>query len=372
MEFCNLKAQYQLLKNQIDTAVAKTLEQAQFIQGEDVKILEKKCADFVGRKHAIAVASGTDALLVALLALGIGPNDAVMTTPFSFIAAAEMIQFLQAKPLFCDIDEKTYNIDPIQVERWMKHAKPKSQMKGIVAVDLFGQCADYEALQKIAKENDLFLIEDAAQSFGAEQNGKKACSFGDLAITSFFPSKPLGCYGDGGMIFTDSDSLAEKCRMFRNHGQKVKYEHPIIGLNSRLDTLQAAILLAKFDHFTQFEIAQRQKIADQYTKALQNLKLDITLPYIEKSNQSIWAQYSIQIPNRDKFKSYFAEKGIPTAIHYPMPLHLQEAFSSLGYQEGDFPISEKVAKQILSLPMSAYVTDGEIEKVVQAIKDFYS
>lgn len=352
--------------------MASVVQHAQFIHGPEVGLIEKKCAEFVGRKHAIAVGSGTDALFLAYLALNVKRGDHVLTTAFSFVAAAEMLAFIGAHPVFCDIDPVTFNIDVDAVRSTLASCRSKNRtLRGIVAVDLFGQCADYTALTDLASQNDLFLIEDAAQSFGAMQKGQRAGAFGDVAITSFFPTKPLGCYGDGGMIFTDSDAVEQKCRQLRHHGQSKKYEHDCVGINSRLDTLQAAVLLAKFGHFTNHEIQMRQQVAQKYTEALQNFSDFVQWPAVHPNNTSVWAQYSIRVPRRDELVEFMARRGVPTAIHYHRILPDQSVFKSLGGGSMDFPVARKTADSILSLPMSPYVTDGEIELVAKAIGDFF-
>lgn len=352
--------------------MASVVQHAQFIHGPEVAEIEKKCAEFVGRKHAIAVGSGTDALLLAYLALNVKQGDHVLTTAFSFVAAAEMLAFIGAHPVFCDIDPVTFNIDVDAVRSTLASYRSKNiALRGIVAVDLFGQCADYTALTDLTSQNDFFLIEDAAQSFGAMQKGQRAGAFGDVAITSFFPTKPLGCYGDGGMIFTDSDAIEQKCRQLRHHGQSKKYVHDGVGFNSRLDTLQAAVLLAKFEHFIQREIQMRQNVAQKYTDALKDLSAIVQLPAVRPDNTSVWAQYSIRVPRRDDLVEFMTRRDVPTAIHYHRTLPDQLVFKGASGGSMDFPVSRKTADSILSLPMSPYVTDAEIELVAKAIGDFF-
>ena len=376
IEFCDLKRQYGFLKEKIDGRIANVLEHGRFINGPEVEELEKRCSEYVGTDYAVGVGSGTTALLISLVCFGVGKGDYVITTPFTFISTAEVISFLGAVPVFVDIDEKTYNIDAEKIKEFLDNPIdkrtgqeiPHEKIKGIIAVDLFGQCADYEELEKICEENNLFLIEDGAQSFGAEQGGKKACCFGDISTTSFFPSKPLGGYGDGGMIFTNNKEIAEKAKAIRNHGQEKKYCHKLVGMNSRLDSIQAAVLLAKLD-FIKEEIEKRNWVAEKYFEKLKDIK-GIRVPFIKEKNKSAFAQFSIQVEERDKLKDFLGECEIPNAIHYPIPLHMQEAFFNLNYKEGDFVISEKLSEKIISLPMDAYKREEEIDFICDKIKEF--
>jgi UDP-2-acetamido-2-deoxy-ribo-hexuluronate aminotransferase len=357
MEFINLKAQYRAYKEEIDKEIADVLATSSYIGGPKIKTLEENLANFVGVKEAIACSSGTDALLLALMALDIKEGDEVITTPFTFIATAETIAFLKAKPVFVDIDEKTFNIDPTKIEE-----KITSKTKAIIPVSLFGQIANMDAINTIAKKYNLAVIEDGAQSFGAEYKGKRSGNLSTIGTTSFFPAKPLGCYGDGGAVFTNDEALTQKIRVLLNHGQTKRYEHTLIGINGRLDSIQAAVLNVKLKYYEK-EIAKRQEIAQNYNNNLKN----VTLPYIEKDNLSVWAQYCIRVQDREKVLQKCQENSIPTGIYYPKPLHLQEAFSFLGHKEGDFPVSEKVSKDILALPMSAFLTKEEQEKVIEVI-----
>lgn len=368
MNFIDLKRQYLTYKEEINQAIASVLNSTQFVMGPEVRKLEKKLADYVGVKHAIGVSSGTDALLLALMAYGIKPGDEIITTSFSFVATAEAIAFLKAKPVFVDIEDRTYNLDPTKAAEIIEQKKKaqKIRIKGVLAVNLYGQCADFDALNSIAKEQGLFVLEDACQSFGAIYKDKRSCSLSDAAATSFFPSKPLGCYGDGGMFFTNNDSMAERVRYLREHGSPKRYEHLYIGLNSRLDTIQAAVLLAKFRHFEN-ELFLRQKCGSYYTEKLKGLEPAVTPPSILPFNKSTYAQYSIRLKRRDHVAESLRKNSIPTAIHYPKPLHLQKAFSYLGYRPGDFPVSEAVAEQILSLPMHPFLTEDEMSFIVKKI-----
>jgi dTDP-4-amino-4,6-dideoxygalactose transaminase len=385
MQFIDLAAQQQRIRKRIEKNIASILDHGKYIMGPEVAQLESQLKEFVGIKHAIACASGTDALLMALLAEGVGPGDAIFTSPFTFIATAEVISLLGATPVFVDIDAKTFNIDPdplksaveaIEANDSKKHPLPANsrqstlKAKGIIGVDIFGLPADYERVSAIAAAYDLFVIEDAAQSFGAEYKGRKACSLGHSACTSFFPAKPLGCYGDGGMCFTDDDRLADVMSSLRVHGKgHHKYDNIRIGINGRLDTIQAAILLAKLEIFAE-EIELRQQAAQRYSELLEGKKSFIVAPVVPAGYKSAWAQYSVLAENsehRSRLQAELKEKDIPTAIYYPKPLHLQTAFSSLGYREGSFPISEDCAQRIFSLPMHPYLTEEEQQKIVDVL-----
>jgi UDP-2-acetamido-2-deoxy-ribo-hexuluronate aminotransferase len=303
--------------------------------------------------------SGTDALLLAMMALNIKPDDEIITTPFTFIATAETIAFLGAKPVFVDIDEKTYNIDPTKIEE-----KITDKTKAIMPVSLYGQVSDIDSIQKIADKHKLKVIIDGAQSFGSTYKGKTDSSLGDISTTSFFPAKPLGCFGDGGALFTNNDDLAKKIKMMRIHGQKKRYHHKYIGIGGRMDTIQCAIVNVKLKHYKK-DLALRQDVANKYTHALSHT--NTILPFVDTYATSTWAQYSIRVKNREEFQNKLKEQGIPTAVHYPIPLHLQECFEYLGYKEGDFPLSEKISNEIMSLPMNPYITDGEIKHVVKGL-----
>ena len=440
MEFVDLKTQQNRIHDTLNDNIQKVLNHGNYIMGPEVKQLETKLAAYTGTKHALSCASGTDALLMALMAYGIKPGDAIFTTPFTFIATAEVISLLGATPVFVDIDPQTFNIDPKKLALAIQAVKnndpslyplpltPDSTRltpRGVIPVDLFGLPADYEAIAVIAKEYELFVIEDAAQSFGAQYKNKMACSFGDVGCTSFFPAKPLGCYGDGGMCFTNDDQMAEVMESIRVHGKGGhKYDNIRIGINGRLDTLQAAILLAKFDIFPE-EVELRQAVAQRYTSLLtpdslmrqgdnetqaseieddlqvtkcteacrknytpgQNERSEVrnvsrtipeakrsgTLlsPHIAEGYKSAWAQYSI-LARDEEHRTALLKKlqgnNIPTAIYYPTPLHRQTAFAFLGYQAGSFPVSEDIAKRIFSLPMHPYLTAQEQTKIAEVIK----
>ncbi|MBW1645949.1 MAG: DegT/DnrJ/EryC1/StrS family aminotransferase [Deltaproteobacteria bacterium] len=356
MQFVDLPAQYRAYREEIDRAVAEVLASARFINGPQVARLEEQLASYVGRAHAVACASGTDALLLALMLLGIGPGDEVITTPFTFIATAETIALVGATPVFVDIDPETYNLDPGLVA-----AAVTPQTRAIVAVDIFGLPAAYGQLEEIAARHHLALIEDAAQSLGAELAGRKCGSFGALATTSFFPAKPLGCYGDGGMIFTDDADAARELRELRNHGQQRRYHHGLLGLNSRLDTLQAAILLAKLPFFAG-EIDRRRQLAHRYSR---QLAAAFVVPVEGPGQVSVYAQYSLRSPRRDRVLAALAAAGVPTAIHYPLPLHLQEVFRELGYREGQLPVAEQVCREIFSLPVHPFLATAEQQLIIE-------
>ena len=380
IKFCDFDRQHENLKNDIDKAISKVISHKIFINGPELADLESKLSKRVGAKHAITVSSGTDALLVALMVKDVGPGDFIITTPFTFAATLETILFLGAKPLFTDIDSETFNIDPEKIKDLLANPiDPKTneridlnKIKGMIAVDLFGQSADYDKIRKAMGE-DKFIIEDGAQSLGSTYKGKLCGSLGDISTTSFFPSKPLGTYGDGGMVFTDDSELAEKIKMIRNHGQEKKYEHALLGMNFRLDTLKAAVLLAKLEKFFEYEIQKRNEVAKAYIENLKSLEESdkIKLPVIKKENTSVFAQFSIVLRERDELKRFLQGKNIPAAIHYPKPLYMQKAFSELGYKEGSFPNAEKTSKQILSLPIDAYKTEHEIKFICQEIKEFF-
>jgi len=355
IDFANLQHQYQLYKTEIDEAMQAVLDKSNYIMGEEITQLESSLEAFTGAKHAITCASGTDALLLAMMALDIQPDDEIITTPFTFIATSETIAFLKAKPVFVDIDENTYNIDPSKIEE-----KITDKTKAIIPVSLYGQPADMDAIQSIADKHNLKVIIDGAQSFGSTYKGKTDSNLGDISTTSFFPAKPLGCFGDGGAVFTNDDALAEKMRSLRVHGQSKRYHHQYIGMGGRLDTIQAAVLNVKLKYYEK-DLKLRQDVAEKYTKALKDKNL--VIPYIAKEVTSAWAQYSVRVKERDALQAKLKEQGIPTAVHYPMPLHLQECFSYLGYQKGDFPVAEQISDEIMSLPMNPYLSDDEIEYV---------
>lgn len=360
MQFIDLNTQQNKIKTAIDLRIQQVLLHGQYILGPEVFELEEKLADFVGVKHCVGVANGTDALLIAMMALGVGYGDEVITTPFTFIATAETIALLGAKPVFVDIDSKTYNINPLKID-----AAITKKTKCIMPVSLYGQCADFDAINEIANQYHLPVIEDGAQSFGATYKGKQSCGLSTIGCTSFFPSKPLGCYGDAGACFTNDDDLAKAMREIRVHGQDRRYHHPRIGFNGRMDTLQAAILLTKLEIFRE-EIQLRAQIGARYTKLL---KEAVITPYIEPHNTSVYAQYTIQIDHRDKVCQTLKKAGIPTAIHYPIPLHKQPVFAKEN-ESIQLPIAERVAKKVMSLPMHPYLKQEDQEAVfIELFKD---
>jgi len=367
MQFIDLSAQQKRIRERIETNIKKVLDHGRYINGPEIKELEEKLAGYVGVKYAAGVSSGTDALLIVLKALGIGPGDAVLTSTFTFIATAEVIQLLGATPVFVDIDRCTFNMDVTGLENTITGVLKEGKLrpKAVIPVDLFGQPADYEEINKIADKHNLIVLEDAAQSFGASYKGRKACSLAAVGTTSFFPAKPLGCYGDGGMIFTDRRLLFETILSLRNHGQgRDKYDNVRVGFNGRLDTIQAAILLAKYEILDE-EIAHRQEVAKRYNEGLKNI---VEIPFIKGDAISAWAQYSVMHSMRDTIIQKINSDGIPTAVYYPKPLHLQGAFSTFGYQTGDFPVAERVSKEIFSLPMHPYLEVKDQERIVESVK----
>jgi UDP-2-acetamido-2-deoxy-ribo-hexuluronate aminotransferase len=359
IEFIDLKTQQQRIMPDLERRMKAVLAHGQYIMGPELVVLEEKLASYVGVHHCLAVASGSDALLIALMALGIGPGDDVITSPFTFIATGEMIALLGATPIFVDIDPRTYNIDPTKIE-----AAVTSRTKAIMPVNLYGQCADFDAINAIAARHSLPVIEDACQSFGATYKGRRSCKLTTIGCTSFFPSKPLGCYGDGGACFTDDDELAAKMRQIRVHGQDRRYHHPVLGINGRMDTLQAAILLAKLDIFVE-EVAARSRIGARYTELLQN---SVVTPWIAPENTSVYAQYTVQVENRDNVQNKLREQGIPTAVHYPVPLHLQPVFAGQGLKKGTFQVSETAGERVMSLPMHPYLSEDPLAYIASALR----
>lgn len=364
MQFINLRKQYDKLKPDINARINTVLEHGQYILGPEVKELEERLAAYVGVKHCVTVANGTDAMMIAMMALGIKPGDEVITSPFTFIANGETIKLLGAKPVFVDIDQNTYNIDVSKIATVIN-----SKTKCIMPVSLYGQCADMDAINSIAKQYQLPVIEDGAQSFGATYHNKKSCSLSTIGCTSFFPSKPLGCYGDGGACFTDDDALANDMRQIRVHGQDKRYNHRLLGMNSRLDTLQAAILLAKLSIFD-IEVKERIRIGQRYNQLLQKYVKSISVP---SGHTCVYAQYTIEVAKRNDVQQYLQKMNIPTAIHYPLPLNLQPVFINNSSKTESFPVSEHAAKNVLSLPMHPYLTDQEqdfiVNHLVDAIRD---
>ena len=358
IEFVDLKAQQKKILPELERRMKVVLQHGRYIMGPEIQELEEKLAAYVGVKHCIAVASGTDALLIALMALGIGAGDEVITTPFTFISTGETIVLLGAKPVFVDIDRRTYNLDASLLE-----AAITSKTRAILPVSLYGQCADMDAINAIATRHGIPMLEDACQSFGATCHGRKSCALSTIGCTSFFPSKPLGCYGDGGACFTDRDELAAKMRQIRVHGQNRRYHHTVLGVNGRMDTLQAAVLLAKFDVFAE-EVGARGRIGARYSELLRDAVLT---PYIEPHNTSVYAQYTVQVDQRDAVQEKLREGGILTAVHYPIPLHLQPVFAGLNLPEGRFPVAESAARRVLSLPMHPYLTEDDLMRITSVL-----
>lgn len=387
IEFNDLNLQQNRIRSEIEQNICNVLDHGKYILGPEVNKFEKKLSDYTNIKHVIGVSSGTESLLMALMAYDVGPGDAIFTTPFTFISTAEVISVLGATPVFVDIDQDTFNIEPSLLEKAICaienndssiYPMPKKQgrlsPRGIIAVDLFGLPADYDGINHIAKEHGLFVIEDAAQSLGAEYKGKKAGTLADVGSTSFFPSKPLGGYGDGGAIFTNNDKLAEKMKSLRVHGKgENKYDNIYVGLNARLDTLQAAILLAKLSIFEE-EIELRQEVAMRYNQLFSEVsgKTEVKIPFMPKESKSSWAQYSLlakKSSERDRIQKNLQASGVPTAIYYPKPLHMQEAFNYLGYKKRDMPVSEDCSEKIFSIPMHPYLDKKTQELIVNTIRN---
>jgi UDP-2-acetamido-2-deoxy-ribo-hexuluronate aminotransferase len=357
MEFIDLKSQYQRLKPQIDAAIQRVLDHGQYILGPEVAELEENLVAYTGAKHCISVANGTDALQIALMALGVGPGDEVITPGFTYIATAEAVALLGAKPVYVDIDARTYNLNSTGLE-----AAITRRTKAIIPVSLYGQCADFDAINIIATRHGIPVIEDAAQSFGASYKGRKSCNLSTIACASFFPTKPLGCYGDGGAIFTSDDGLAKVMRQIARHGQERRYHHVRVGVNSRLDTIQAAILLPKLAILDD-ELGLRENVAERYTRLLNDAGFKAT-PYVEPHNVSAWAQYTVCVPERDRVQIVLSDASIPTAVHYPLPLNKQPAVADASAR---LPVGDLVAKEVLSLPISPFLSVSDQQLVVHTL-----
>lgn len=375
MEFRNLKKQYQVLKTEIDSNIQEVLQNTNFISGKQIVALEEKLAEYVGIKHCISCANGTDALTLALMAWGIGVGDAVFVPDFTFFSSGEVVSFEGATPIFVDVKESTFNIDPYKLRKAILKVirEKKYAPKVIIAVDLFGQPAEFDEIRKIADEFNLFILEDGAQGFGGGINGKKACSFGDIATTSFFPAKPLGCYGDGGAVFTDNDEWAALISSYRIHGKgSYKYDNVRIGMNSRLDTLQAAVLLAKLEAFERYEVKKVNEVAGKYTEELKTI---VKTPVVLEGFLSSWAQYAILLENqgqRDGLQAYLKEHQIPSMVYYPKAMHMQEAFTPFDGEEEELAVTTELCKKILALPMHPYMEEDEIMQVILTIKEYIS
>ena len=366
MDFIDLKSQYRRIKPSVDARIARVLEHGAYVMGPEVSELERALARYCGTRHCVAVASGMDALMIALMSLGIGPGDEVITAPFTFIAPAEAIALVGATPVFVDVDPRTYNLDPALLEAAIT---PRTQ--AVIPVSLYGQCADFDAINAVAARHGLAVIEDAAQSFGASYKGRKSCALSLVGATSFFPSKPLGCYGDGGALFTDDDALATLMRETRLHGQDRRYHHARLGLTARLDSLQAAVLLAKLEVFDD-EVDARMRLGARYSSLLAEAFAGdaeaIRTPHVEPFNHSVYAQYTIEVDQRDLFETRMQALGVPTAVHYPLPLHRQPVFEALDLPEGRFPVAEAAARRVISLPMHPYLTEEQQATVVAAVR----
>lgn len=364
MQFIDLAAQQARIKPQLDAAIARVLAHGQYILGPEVTELEERLCAYTGATHCITVANGTDAIQIALMALGVGPGDEVITPGFTYIATAEAAAVLGAKPVYVDIDPRTYNLDPELLEQAIT---PRT--KAVIPVSLYGQCANYDAISAIAERHGVAVIEDAAQSFGATYKGRKSCNLTRIATTSFFPTKPLGCYGDGGAIFTSDDELAKVMRQIARHGQERRYYHVRVGMNSRLDTLQAAILLCKLDVLDE-ELPRRRSVASRYSSRLGSCDLgnDVIAPYVESYNESAWAQYTLRLNRRDQIVSALGAAGVPTMVHYPRPINQQPAVADRSFLG---PLGEKAAKEVLSLPIHPYMNDADVAHVCDALLEAY-
>ena len=374
MEFRDLKKQYQVLKNKLDGALQVATESGAYIMGPPIKELEEKLANYVGVKHCITCANGTDALSLALMTWGVGPGDAVFVPDFTFFASAEVVSYAGGTPVFVDVDKDTFNLNPVRLEESIERIAAEGRLvpKVIIPVDLFGLPADYMQIRRVADKYSLLILEDGAQGFGGSIGGKRSCSFGDIATTSFFPAKPLGCYGDGGAVFTDSDEWAELLSSLRFHGKgSDKYDNVRIGLNSRLDTLQAAILLVKLEEFERAELDAVNRIAAAYTDKLKGI---VKTPVVPQGYISSWAQYTVTLENeaqRNSMQQYLKQCGIPSMVYYPKPMHRQTAFASLEYKDGDCTVTEGLCDRVLSLPMHPYLTDDEIGFICSKTKEFF-
>ena len=372
MEFRDLKRQYQVLKPQMDAAILEVAQNCNFIGGAQVTQLEKQLAEYVGVKHCITCGNGTDALSMVMMAWGIQKGDAVFVPAFTFFASAEVIAFEGATPVFVDVEESTFNMDAEKLDEAITRVEQQGELKprAVIAVDLFGQPADYPRIEAVCKKHGLLLLEDGAQGFGGRIGERRACSFGDAATTSFFPAKPLGCYGDGGAVFTNDDETAEYLRSIRVHGKSSagKYDNVRIGWNSRLDTIQAAVLLVKLEAFCRTELEAVNRAAQVYDERLSD---EVRTPKVPDGFYSSWAQYTLILDSssqREHLQKYLKEQGIPTMVYYPKPMHLQTAFAELGYQKGDFPVSESLCERVVSLPMHPYLDESDIHFVSNAVR----
>lgn len=370
MQFIDLKTQYERIEEDVKNRVNNVLASQHYIMGPEVAEVEEKLAAFAGTKYCVSCGSGTDALVISLMAIGLEKTDAVFVPAFTFFASGESVSLAGGTPVFVDSDPDTYNMSVDDLKRAIKHVKEETNLtpKGIIPVDLFGQPADYDEISQIAEEEGLFILEDAAQGFGSEYHGKRAGSFGLVGATSFFPAKPLGCYGDGGAIFTDNEELVEKLKSVRVHGQgDSKYDNVRLGVNGRFDTIQAAVILSKLTIFED-EIEARQKVAHAYTERLKDV---IKTPVIKKGNRSVWAQYTLEaesVEQKVAIQTALSEAGIPSANYYPIPMHLSTAYADLGYKKGDLPVCEAQAERVFSLPMHPYLEEEDIEKICSVVR----
>lgn len=364
MLFCDLQSQYRAYKQEIDDAIGEVMAQTNFIQGEPVKLLEEELSDYLGVHHCVTCANGTDALVLALMAVGVGPGDEVITSPFTFFATAEAVSVIGATPVFVDIEPDTYNIDPHRIEE-----KITPRTKAILPVSIFGQPASMDEILTIANQHELPVIEDAAQSFGATYRGRHSGALSTVGCTSFYPTKPLGCYGDGGALFTDDETIAARAKEYANHGQRERNQHSRIGMNSRLDTIQAAILRIRLSHLDA-ELATRQRIAERYCAAMPGADGAVA-PQIRGDRRSAWAQFSIQLSDRDRFRQHLLALGIPTAVYYERPIYRQEVYAELHADPSHFPVTEELCQRVVSLPMSSHLTSDGQEAVIAAM-DSYS
>ena len=365
MNFVDLQGQYEQLKEDVDRRIQKVLSHGQYICGPEVAELEKVLEDYTGASHCIGVSSGTDALLIALMSAGVGANDEVITSPFTFFATAEVISRLGAVPVFVDIDKHTYNIDPSLIEKAIT-----KRTKVVMPVSLYGQCADMDKINEVSSRHGLVVIEDGAQSFGAAYKGSKSCSLSTIGCTSFFPSKPLGCYGDGGACFTNDADIAKRLREISAHGQESRYNHTRLGLTGRLDTIQAAVLLSKMTTFPD-EVASRARVGKSYSQKFNSSCAEkLVTPYIQDHNDSVFAQYTIQVDHRDKLQAYLSSVNIPSAVHYPVAVNRQPVFAGQDWAQQKFEVADYVAARVLSLPMHPYLSESDQVSVVSAVTAF--
>lgn len=364
MLFCDLQCQYRAYKQEMEDAIGEVMTQTNFIHGEPVKLLEEELAAYLGVRHCVTCANGTDALVLSLMAIGVGPGDEVITSPFTFFATAEAVSAVGATPVFADIEPDTYNLDPNRIKE-----KITPQTRALLPVSIFGQPASMDEIVAIANEHGLDVIEDAAQSFGARYLGRRSGALSTVGCTSFYPTKPLGCYGDGGALFTDDYEIATKAREYANHGQSERNKHTRIGMNSRLDTIQAAVLRVRLSHLEN-ELSARQTIAERYLAALQGAN-GVVPPRVRQDRSSVWAQFSIQLSERERFRQHLAAQGVPTAVYYEKPIYKQEVYAELQADPSQFPVTEELCQRVVSLPMSSHLTSDSQAAVIAAM-DSYS